>query len=113
MAQLGLQLEQQMADLTANDELPAGIIQQWAKEELRRDVQQWHPKRQQPEQESEDDEEDAAAVAVSFQDIKSSMLGPCELSAYTSACLILLIAACMSGICLYIRAQCMRLNLPW
>ena len=43
LAQLGLQLEQQMADLTANDELPAGIMQQWAEEELLRYIKQWHP----------------------------------------------------------------------
>ncbi|KAL3135501.1 hypothetical protein ABBQ38_005981 [Trebouxia sp. C0009 RCD-2024] len=80
LAQLGLQLEQQMADLTANDELPAGIMQQWAEEELQRDARQWQPRRQLADQDSDEDlEQDGsggAAEAVSFQDIKSSMLGP-------------------------------------
>ena len=81
LTQLGLQLEQQMANLIANDELPAGIMQKWAEEELQRDKQQWHPNKQLADQNS--DEEKAAdgdaAEAVSFQDIKSSMLGPCKL----------------------------------
>ena len=81
LTQLGLQLEQQMANLIANDELPAGIMQKWAEEELQRDKQQWHPNKQLADQNS--DEEKAAdgdaAEAVSFQDIKSSMLGPCRL----------------------------------
>ena len=66
-----------MADLTANDELPAGIMQQWAEEEVQRDASHWHPKRELADQESEDMEQDEsgdAAEAVSFQDIKSSML---------------------------------------
>ena len=82
LTQLGLQLEQQMENLTAGEELPAGVMHQWAEEELRRDVKQWQPKRQLPDQDSEE-EEDAeidASEAVSFQDIKSSMLGPRELS---------------------------------
>lgn len=83
LAQLGLQLEQQMADLTANDELPAGIMQLWAEEELQRDARQWQPRRQLADQDSDEDlEQDGggdAAEAVSFQDIKSSMLGPCKL----------------------------------
>lgn len=81
LTQLGLQLEQQMATLTANDELPAGIMQQWAEEELRRDREQWHPRRQLADQDSDEEEEAGgdAAEAVSFQDIKSSMLGPCRL----------------------------------
>lgn len=83
LAQLGLQLEQQMADLTASEELPAGIMQQWAEEELQRDARQWHPRRQLADEDSDEDlEQDAsadAAEAVSFQDVKSSMLGPCKL----------------------------------
>lgn len=81
LTQLGLQLEQQMADLTANDELPAGIMQQWAEEEVQRDKQQWHPRKQLADQDSnpEEDEGGDAAEAVSFHDIKSSMLGPCKL----------------------------------
>ena len=80
LTQLGLQLEQQMANLTASDELPAGIMQQWAEEELQRDVKQWHPKRQLADQDSDDEEdgEGDAAEAVSFQDIKGSTLGPCK-----------------------------------
>lgn len=94
LAQLGLQLEQQMADLTANDELPAGIMQQWAEEEVWRDVQQWHPKQLLPDEDSEEEEEggDGAAEAVSFQDIKHSMLGPCELFCLLNSDFV--IAAC-------------------
>ena len=80
LTQLGLQLEQQMATLTANDELPAEIMKQWAEEELQRDKEQWHPRKQLADQDS-DEEEDAggdAVEAVSFQDIKASMLGPCK-----------------------------------
>ena len=86
LTQLGLQLEQQMESLTAGDELPAGIMCQWAEEELQRDVKQWHPKRRLPDQDSEE-EEDAevdGSEAMSFQDIKSSMLGPSELSSEVS-----------------------------
>ena len=81
LTQLGLQLEQQMASLTANDELPAGIMQQWAEEELWRDGEQWHPSRQLADQDSDEEEDGGgdAAEAVSFQDIRSSMLGPCRL----------------------------------
>lgn len=82
LTQLGLQLEQQMADLTATDELPAGIMQQWAEEELRRDTEQWQPRRQLADQDSEDEED--AAAAVSCSDIKSSMLGPCNPSPFHS-----------------------------
>ena len=83
LAQLGLRLEREMANLTANEELPAGIMRQWAEEELRRDAEQWHPKREQLEQDSgeEEDGEEDAAECVSFQDVKSSLLGPCELLA--------------------------------
>ena len=76
LTQLGLQLEQKMAHLTATDELPAGIVQQWAEEELRRDWEQWQPKRELADEDSEDEED--AAQAVSFSDIKSSILGPCK-----------------------------------
>ena len=76
LTQLGLQLEQQMAHLTATDELPAGIMQQWAEEELRRDREKWQPRRQLADEESEDEED--AAQAVSFSDIRSSILGPCK-----------------------------------
>ena len=84
LAQLGLQLEQQMADLTASDELPAGIMRQWAEEELRRDAVQWQPRRELPDQAVRDEEEedgvDDAGDALEFRDIKGSMLGPCESS---------------------------------
>ncbi len=81
LAQLGLALEQQMADLTASDELPAGIMRQWAEEELRRDRVQWQPKRELPDQAMDEDEDggDDVGEAVEFRDIKGSMLGPCEL----------------------------------
>ena len=81
LTQLGLQLEQQMAKLTANDELPAGIMQQWAEEELQRDKQQWHPRKQLADQDSDQEEDEGgdAAEAVSFLDIKSSILGPCKI----------------------------------
>jgi len=81
LAQLGLELEQQMADLTASDELPAGIMQQWAEEELRRDRVQWQPRRDLPDQamDEEEDRGDDAGEALQFRDIKGSMLGPCEL----------------------------------
>ncbi|KAL3135498.1 hypothetical protein ABBQ38_005978 [Trebouxia sp. C0009 RCD-2024] len=46
-----------------------------------RDARQWQPRRQLADQDSDEDlEEDGsggASEAVSFQDIKSSMLGPC------------------------------------
>ncbi|DBB14987.1 hypothetical protein WJX82_009217 [Trebouxia sp. C0006] len=79
LAQLGLELEQQMADLMANDELPAGIMQQWAEEELRRDRVQWQPRRQLPDQAVDEEEEDGgddAGEGLEFRDIKGSMLGP-------------------------------------
>ena len=81
LAQLGLELEQQMADLTANDELPAGIMQQWAEEELWRDRVQWQPRRELPDQavDEEEDRGDDAGEGLKFRDIKGSMLGPCEL----------------------------------
>jgi hypothetical protein len=82
LAQLGLELEQQMADLTASDELPAGIMQQWAEEELRRDREQWQPRRELPDQamdEEEEDRGDDAGEVLESRDIKGSMLGPCEL----------------------------------
>lgn len=84
LAQLGLQLEQQMADLTASDELPAGIMRQWAEEELRRDAVQWQPRRELPDQAIHDEEEqdggDDAGDALEFRNIKGSMLGPCKSS---------------------------------
>ena len=81
LAQLGLELEQQMADLTARDELPAGIMQQWAEEELRRDRVQWQPRRELPDQamDEEEDRGDDAGEGLEFRNIKGSMLGPCEL----------------------------------
>ena len=81
LAQLGLELEQQMADLTASDELPAGVMQQWAEEELRRDRVEWQPRRELPDQalDEEEDGGDDAGEALEFRDIKGSMLGPCEL----------------------------------
>lgn len=82
LAQLGLELEQQMADLTTSDELPAGIMQLWADEELRRDRVQWHPRRELPDQavDEEQDRGDDAGEGLEFRDIKDSMLGPCELT---------------------------------
>ena len=81
LAQLGLELEQQMADLTASDDLPAGVMQQWAEEELRRDRVEWQPRRELPDQalDEEEDGGDDAGEALEFRDIKGSMLGPCEL----------------------------------
>ncbi|DBB01993.1 TPA: hypothetical protein ACH3X1_000578 [Trebouxia sp. C0004] len=78
LAQLGLELEQQMADLTASDELPAGIMQQWAEEELRRDRVQWQPRRELPDQATDEEEDrgDDAGEVLEFRDIKGSMLGP-------------------------------------
>ena len=71
-----------MADLTASDELPAGIMRQWAEEELRRDAVQWQPRRELPDQAVRDEEEedggDDAGDALEFRDIKGSLLGPCE-----------------------------------
>lgn len=82
LEQLGLQLEQRMADLTASDELPAGIVQQWAEEELRRDTAQWQPRRELPDQatdeEDDGDEDGGSADALEFRDVKGSMLGPCK-----------------------------------
>ena len=80
LAQLGLQLEQRMADLTAGDELPAGIMQQWAEEELRRDTLQWQPRREAPELDVEEEEGGGgeAAEGLEFRDVKGCMLGPCE-----------------------------------
>ena len=88
LTQLGLQLEQQMANLTANDELPAGIMQQWAEEEVQRDKQQWHPRKQLADQDSDPEEDECgdAAEAVSFQEIKSSMLGPCKIFCHGTPC---------------------------
>ena len=96
LAQLGLELEQQMADLTANDELPAGIMQQWAEEELRRDRVQWQPRRQLPDQAVDEEEEDGgddAGEGLEFRDIKGSMLGPCELT-LSPMCRILFLNGC-------------------
>lgn len=80
LAQLGLQLEQRMADLTASDELPAGIMRQWAEEELWRDTVHWQARRELPDQ-ATDEEEDGdgdTSESVDFRDVKGSMLGPCE-----------------------------------
>ncbi|DBA66769.1 TPA: hypothetical protein ACH3X2_001915 [Trebouxia sp. C0005] len=78
LAQLGLELEQQMADLTASDELPAGIMQQWAEEELCRDRVQWQPRRELPNQamDEKEDRSDDAGEVLEFRDIKGSMPGP-------------------------------------
>ena len=96
LAKLGLELEQQMADLTANDELPAGIMQQWAEEELRRDRVQWQPRRQLPDQAVDEEEEDGgddAGEGLEFRDIKGSMLGPWELT-LSPMCRILFLNGC-------------------
>lgn len=70
-----------MADLTASDELPAGIMQQWAEEELCRDRVQWQPRRELPNQamDEKEDRSDDAGEVLEFRDIKGSMPGPCEL----------------------------------
>ena len=78
LAQLGLQLEQRMADLTANDALPAAIMQQWAEEEQHRDAAQWQPKRESPGEAVDEAEEEEGAEIVGFPDVKGSMLGPRE-----------------------------------
>ena len=78
LQQLGLQLEQQLADLTANDALPPDIMQQWAEEEVWRDTLQWQPTRGLLDQASDAEEDMNSAESLSFQDVKGSMLGPCE-----------------------------------
>ena len=78
LQQLGLQLEQQLADLTANDALPADIMQQWAEEELRRDTLQWQPTRGPPDHASDEEEFLDSTETLSFQDVKGSILGSCE-----------------------------------
>ena len=87
LAQLGLQLEQRMADLTANDALPAGIMQQWAEEEQRRDAAQWQPRRELPDEAADDEEQEEGAEVLGFQDVKGSMLGPCKRNNWCIYCM--------------------------
>ena len=53
-------------------------MQQWAEEEVWRDTLQWQPTRGLLDQASDAEEDMNSAESLSFQDVKGSMLGPCE-----------------------------------
>ena len=70
----------------ASDELPAGIMQQWAAEEIQRDFNHWQSPHGLPDQAAVESGDAEDAGNISFQDIKWSLLGPCKPLSYAHPC---------------------------
>lgn len=89
MAQLGLRLEQELAQLDTGKGLDAGMAAKWGAEETRRECSQWQPLRSM--QLAEEQADVATARVVDIEDIEDFLveIGACTGLPFAWRCTVL------------------------